>query len=476
MQSNNERSSISHRFAGRGFARLAHVVVATAAIGGCGQGPLDLADESDTELRSHSPAATALPATTAVAWIDLLMKIVGDEKLGGPEAARLYAAASVALYESAVDGMPGYRSLGGQLNGLPRLKAAPPGLRLDWPTVMAQATGRLTTDLLATRPAAVAAVAALVQQQLATRAQGCSDRKVYARSLEHGQRLGDHLVAWMQADGFLANRDLPFTAPQGPDFWQPTGTAPPGTRPSEPYFSRTRPLVLETAGMCSPGAPPPYSEEPGSELWTQAQVVVSTVRGLTPAQDALGRFWLDGGGTPGTPGHWMSIARQLVANESLARAVRVFATVGITQLDAFISCWDTKFTYNHLRPETYIRRVIDPAWQPLAPTPQHPEHTSGHACAAGAASVALTALFGPRAFDDLTHVSRGLGARHFDDFDAAAAEAAVSRLYVGHHFPSGNEGGLRGGRCVGRRFLDRISLTTRARDGRADEADVADGI
>jgi hypothetical protein len=138
--------------------------------------------------------------------------------------------------------------------------------------------------------------------------------------------------------------------------------------------------------------------------------------------------------------------------------VQVFATVGVTQLDAFVSCWDTKYAYNHLRPETYIRRVIDPTWSPLLPTPQHPEHTSGHACSAGAASTALIALFGERSFDDLTHVSRGLGTRHFDSFTAAAAEAAVSRLYTGHHFPSGSEAGLRGGRCVGKQFLQRIVL------------------
>jgi len=157
----------------------------------------------------------------------------------------------------------------------------------------------------------------------------------------------------------------------------------------------------------------------------------------------------------------MAIARQMVAGGTLARAVEVFVTVGVTQADAFISCWNTKYTYNHLRPETYIRRVIDPNWKPLLPTPQHPEHTSGHACSAGAAAEALTTLFGAGPFEDRTHAGRGLGTRPFASFSAAAREAAGSRLFTGHHFPTGSEAGLGEGRCVGRNFLGRVSLQER---------------
>jgi hypothetical protein len=178
---------------------------------------------------------------------------------------------------------------------------------------------------------------------------------------------------------------------------------------------------------------------------------------VTAEQNGIARFWADGAGTPGTPGHWMSIARQMVAGSSLARTVEVFATVGISQADAFISCWNAKYTFSHLRPETYIRRVLDANWTPLAPTAQHPEHTSGHACSAGAAAETLTVLFGTRAFTDETHAST-LGPRPFDSFRVAAQEAATSRLYIGHHFPSGSEAGLGQGKCAARAFFKRVSL------------------
>jgi hypothetical protein len=457
VNSKNDRLSGNHLF---------NLALALAVAGGCSQGPLELYEEGGTDLHASSPAANDLPAATAVAWADLMMKVVGDEKIGSPEAARLYALTSVALYESVVDGMPGFHSLGRQLTGLPKLKAAPPGLHLDWPTVMARATGALASDLLSTRPNAVVAVAALVDQQLAARMAAHCDAKVFAKSLEHGDRLGVDLVAWAHADGFTVNRDRPYTPPQGPDLWVPTGGAPADLRPVEPFFAQTRPLVMTTSSTCSPGAPPPYSEEPGSPLYLQAQAVQSARTNLTPEQDAIARYWADGGGTPATPGHWMSIARGLVASATLARAVQVFVAVGVTQQDAFISCWDSKYAYNHLRPETYLRRVIDPAWTPLFPTPQHPEHTSGHSCSAAAAAEVLTALFGERAFDDQTYVSRGLPARHYASFAAAAQEAAVSRLYSGHHFPAGSEGGLRSGQCVARQFLQKVALNGSLRGGR----------
>ena len=83
-------------------------------------------------------------------------------------------------------------------------------------------------------------------------------------------------------------------------------------------------------------------------------------------------------------------------------------------------------------------------------TPPFPEYTSGHSAQSGAASTVLTSIFGDSfAFDDETHVAEGLPVRSFASFDAAAAEAAVSRLYGGIHFRFGNEKGLEQGRAVG---------------------------
>jgi hypothetical protein len=48
--------------------------------------------------------------------------------------------------------------------------------------------------------------------------------------------------------------------------------------------------------------------------------------------------------------------------------------------------------------------------------------------------------------------------RTFTSFDEAAAEAAVSRLYAGIHYPFDNDNGLAQGRCIGQVILERIAF------------------
>ena len=72
--------------------------------------------------------------------------------------------------------------------------------------------------------------------------------------------------------------------------------------------------------------------------------------------------------------------------------------------DAFIGCWNAKYQYDLVRPVTYIKKVIDPKWEPLLITPPFPEYPSGHStrCPALMAAV-LTSIFGESyAFEDKT--------------------------------------------------------------------------
>ena len=108
-----------------------------------------------------------------------------------------------------------------------------------------------------------------------------------------------------------------------------------------------------------------------------------------------------------------------------------------------------------LRPVTYVQAVIDSQWVPtLMDTPPFPDYPSGHSVQSSAAAAVLGAAFGERfAFTDNTHNDRGWGPRRFDSFQAAADEAALSRLYAGIHFRSGVVGGQVQGRCVAQRVL-----------------------
>jgi hypothetical protein len=157
-----------------------------------------------------------------------------------------------------------------------------------------------------------------------------------------------------------------------------------------------------------------------------------------------------------------SLAGQLNGLDSLPHPDpnRRYDPVLVAQADAFIAIWHEKYRTNSIRPVTYIRRYIDPAWTPAIITPPFPEYPSGHSGQSAAAATVLTALLGPVAFDDSTNLALGHAPRRYASFQAAADEAAESRLYGGIHFPMGNENGKVLGRCVGQVVLAR--LRTRA--------------
>jgi hypothetical protein len=252
-------------------------------------------------------------------------------------------------------------------------------------------------------------------------------------------------------EGYLRNFPADYVPPPGAGLWVPT---PPNFQSAlQPTWGTNRCLAVTDATTCPAGDHPPFSEEPGSAFYAEGVEVYDAVNGLTPEQEEIALFWSDDpGATVTPPGHSISIATQVLRRESasLLAAAEAYAKVGIAVNDAFIACWNTKFQYNLLRPVTYIQRLIDPDWMPVLTTPPFPEYTSGHSVQSGAAYSVLTDLFGDDyAFDDHTHDDRGLPARHFESFTAAAEEAAISRLYGGIHYRAAIELGLAQGRCVG---------------------------
>ena len=69
-------------------------------------------------------------------------------------------------------------------------------------------------------------------------------------------------------------------------------------------------------------------------------------RTLTAEQRRIAAFWADGAGTVTPPGHWNQIALELLrsAGWSTLAESRALATLNTAQADAFIACWDAKYT------------------------------------------------------------------------------------------------------------------------------------
>jgi membrane-associated phospholipid phosphatase len=180
--------------------------------------------------------------------------------------------------------------------------------------------------------------------------------------------------------------------------------------------------------------------------------VYETVKNATPEEAAIARFWSDDPMLSTTPpGHWISIALQLAERDhlSVTDSVDMMVRLGIVLSDAFVGCWRDKYVYNLIRPITFIRREIDPGWEPILNTPPFPEYPSGHSTVSGAAAAVLGAFFGDDfAFDDATGSRDGRSARSYASFNAAAEEAALSRLFGGIHFRAAIENGLEQGRCI----------------------------
>lgn len=458
--------------------RGALLVCASLLAAGCGQGEV-------LATRTSSLDTSSFPSTFARQWMTNLVNSIKGDKVSPPVAARTYAYASVAMYEAVVHGMPGHRSLAGQLNGLDSLPTPNPSLEYDWPTVLAHTMHQMMLASVPAFPGAVqrgpytfpnriffeytsetqASLTTLGEQQVGYRRIAGVPDQVIANSMAYAEELAAALVAWTEADNYYDVRFKGYIAPVGPDKWVPTGFGDPDkiALPAEPYFSEVRPLTLTSADECAVAnlglAPPPFSTDPTSAFYAEARAVYDKSLALSEEERIIARYWEDNPGPTGTPaGHWVAIASEQIRSRPLSDAVDVYAMLSIGFLDSFITVWEDKFTYNLLRPTTYIRRHIDADWLTLLGTPQFPTYTSGHSGQSGASGRLLAHVLGDIPFTDNTKVRRGFAPRTFASFDAAAEEAAVSRLYGGIHYPMDNDHGLAVGRCVAANIIDRVKL------------------
>jgi membrane-associated phospholipid phosphatase len=414
----------------------------------------------------HSHACDDVPSAVASVWFDRLYDLVTTERITPPPASRIYGLAPLTLYEAVVPGSRAYRSLAGQLNALTAVPQPAPHRPYHWPTVANAALADATRALLPeASPASREAIDAL-EQAFAAAFQSSVPPAVYARSVAQGRSVAAAVMAWAAPDGFAALHDCPYTPPVGPGLWEPTPPA--FAPPLEPCWGQLRPFVLTSGEECAPPPPPAYSDDPTSAFYAFGREVYTTGVTLTAEQRTIAHYWADNAGATGTPpGHWVAIVGQLARTEglSLMAAAEAYARAGLAVADAFIGSWHTKYTYNLLRPETYITHLIDPAWLPLLVTPGFPSYTSGHATQSGAAATVLTAMFGVHPFTDTLHQDHDLEPplepRRFGSFDEAAAEAAVSRLYAGIHYRFDNHNGLAQGRCVGQVIVDRVVFKRR---------------
>jgi membrane-associated phospholipid phosphatase len=255
---------------------------------------------------------------------------------------------------------------------------------------------------------------------------GAAYRSDIDAGLALGRAVGMLAVARARSDGAARVWDGS-GRPSGLGVWQPT---PPTFTdpPVDPLAGSWQTWVVERGDQFRPGAPPAY----GSLAWrSELAAVQRAVAHRTPEQVSAAFFWAGSAGTVTPAGLWTQIARDLILRDGLdvRAAARVLALTTVAMADAFICCWDAKYSYWTLRSIT-----ADPSLDVLFPTPPFPSYTSGHSTVSGAASTVLGYLFP----DDEVRLND------------QAEEAKDSRLWAGIHYPIDNDVGLTNGRALGR--------------------------
>ncbi len=432
---------------------MRRALIALMLTAGCTSG-------SDTRTRAADPERLhdAMHDLTGVIVYDILSP---------PQAARVYAYASVAAYEAVRPGYPAQRSLAGQLHGLTPPPEPQPGVEYSFPLAAIHAfmtVGRAMTFSRARMDS--------LRTSLEERMRPGTPAPVFERSIAYGDTVAKHILAWAAGDHYLQTRGYPkYTVTSEPGRWRPT---PPAYMDAvEPHWTDIRPFVLDSSSQFRPKPPDRFDMKVGSPFYRQVREVYETGKQLTGEQRAIAAFWdcnpyvmhVQGHTmfatkkiTPG--GHWMGIAGLAArkAGADFMRSAETYARTAIALADGFLAVWDEKYRSNLIRPESVINQYLDERWEPFLQTPPFPEYTSGHSGISTAAATVLTDEFGDNfAFTDDVEADYGLPPRSFPSFKEASAEAAISRLYGGIHYRMAIEEGIGQGRKVGELVVQRVA-------------------
>lgn len=421
-----------------------------------GPRPSGLRDADVDATRGARASAADFDATVPIAYFQLSLDFT--KKTAGftpPVQGRAFGYMGLALYEAVVGGMPDHRSVASQLNGIGSLPEAN-GIPYNWALVANAAMAEVMRGLWGDKTSRAAdniADVNTLETQLASQYSAGVAPGLAILSSDFGRSVGAAVYATSRDDGgdeaYLTNAPTNYVPPTGPGLWVPTA---PGQLAVQPFWStKVGTLALSGPDQCDPGPPPAYSEQPGSPLYEEANLDYQISKTLTPEQIIIARYWADGPGTISGPGHSLAIVNEVLTQQgaNLAMAAEAYARAGIADADALTAIWWAKYHYNLIRPVTYIRRVIDPTWNTLLPTPAFPEYVSAHSGQSAAVLATLEALFGTNvSFVDHAHDADGFTPRSYARIFDAAVEAGMSRLYAGIHFQSGNLNGRALGTCV----------------------------
>ena len=416
--------------------------------------------------QNDTPTPVVLPAEPAVLWGQMTLKTMTKLTANTPTyGSRALGFMGLTMYESVVNGSEKHRSLAGQLSDLSTLPKPEPGQTYNWILAMNAGQATMLRNLYdyadKFRQYSIDSLEYQIQAQYST---GQSP-DVVDQSVQYGRAVANALFAWSKTDGgyqgYLKNFDGAYVFPTVVGNWvPPTKGQSPSKLPLHPYWGQHRTFARPNNVLPVP-AMLLYSTDSTSVYYKQSLAVYTKNKILTQTEKEIAAWWGDDPSETFTPpGHSYSLANITVqtARPDLFKAAETYARVGMAVADAFVNCWKAKYTYHCERPSSYVRAMVDPAWEPFWPEPPFPAFYSGHSVQAAAATTVLEDLYGTSfRLVDTSHLGRprdelrniDYKTRTYENFQAIADEAALSRFLGGIHTQQDNETGLAEGRKIG---------------------------
>lgn len=385
-------------------------------------------------------------------------------------ASRNYVYANIAAYECIVAGDTTYQTLSGQIKHMPSMPKPDTSKPIDYSLAALLSFTKVGN--------AVTFPEGSMMEYYNELKEKADSAGMPSDVLEHTIAFSDTIVAtimkWSKGDNYAATRGAErFTVKEEEGRWVPT--PPMYATAIEPQWGKIRPMVLDSSSQFEIPRPPVFDVTNKNSTYYKALMEVKNVGdSLTEEQKHIADFWDDNPFKMNVsghvmfatkkfspPGHWLNIVgiAAKAAKADFNSTVGAFAITSIAFFDAFIRGWEEKYKSNYVRPETSISKYIDQEWRPYIQTPPFPSYVSGHATNSSAAAETITSWFGDQlSFTDTSLLEFGIANREIKSFRAAAAEAAMSRLYGGIHYRFDNDEGLKVGKQVGELIVKRIQL------------------
>ncbi len=413
----------------RAFSRkltlaAAGLLAAACAPDATGTDEQERADSRGAELGGYGGS----PVTE---WVDHSLDTVRVEETPTPEAARLYAMVTAAMFDG--------------VNGIDRAWG------IGYESAVVEPAG---APAFASRSAAAVGAAHTVLSEFADAHQSALD-EARARDLEALGGVADPFVEngliWGEEVGQAVVAERADDGSQEPDI------IPGGDEPGEHRADFNRayadmdPFVIDDKAPYLQGPPPALTSLEYAEA--VEDVYIYGKDDGDPEREALAAHYHTPAGTIRPTGVWIQAGLQLAEQQgtthSLSRTARLMAQLGMAIADTVLPIWEDKGEYHFWRPYDAITEADtdgnphthpDPDWETrYGNKGGSGEYTSGFSAFSAASAVVFDNFYCSDRISFCFETDNAKEILCYDDVYEAAFDAGRSRIYQGVHFEFTNQ-------------------------------------